>query len=88
MGYVLPLMEMTQYISIGPSDHFGIVDIIASSKKHSIDSKKWFNNMGHMKRHFTVQAISDCELLSLSNDDFKEIRTHFYTEYNELMTGC
>jgi len=56
MGYVLPKYENTQYISVGPSDHFGIIDIAASAKKHKIDIDKWYNSMGHMKRHFTLQA--------------------------------
>jgi len=60
-------MEMTQYLSIGPGEHFGIIDILASADKHNIEIDKWNKYMGHMKRHFTLQAKSDCEILSLTS---------------------
>ena len=79
---------MTEYISIGPSDSFGVIDIIASCDKHNINIDKWNTRMGQMKRHFTLKATSDCEILTLSYQNILDMKSHFSIEYSELMQTC
>ena len=64
-AFVLPSYGYTQYITIENGDHFGIIDIMGSSKNDDFDIDEWYLNKNKLIRQFSVQATSDCEELTL-----------------------
>ena len=84
-GFVLPQYLDTQYIQICIGEEFGIVDIMASSVRHSFDFEKWIQNKQKLQRQFTVMSLSSgTEVLSLSIKDLHNMKKEFCDCYDEL----
>lgn len=43
-GLVLPRFKNVSYIKLNPTNHFGLIDIVGSSKKHSFKVDDWYEN--------------------------------------------
>ena len=69
-GFTLPLKSNIVYIEINEGDYFGEIDLLieCSEKQVSIEylMENFFIQINRLKRGFTVQAIQDSTLLSLS----------------------
>ena len=74
-GYVLLKYDKQQYISITPGNHFGVVDILASCEKHQIPLDSWQKHMSHMRRYFSIEAVTDCEIFALAINYLVEMKT-------------
>ena len=74
-------------MSISPGNSFGNIDIIASTNKHSIPITKWYNHLNHIKRHFTINASENCEILTLSIQNLIEMKdnTQFTSIYENII---
>lgn len=73
-GFVLPLRKNVVYIEINQGDHFGEIDLVfaAQDKLMPLDlmiEYMTYQNEFNLQRVFTVQAIEDCTLLSLSTQN-------------------
>jgi hypothetical protein len=67
---VLPFKENIIYIEINNADAFGEIDLVVASGDHMLSIEEMFENINKMKfnlvRLFTVQALENCTLLTLS----------------------
>ena len=53
---MLPHYEHQPYINIGQYNHFGLIDIVASSIKEEFEIEDWFENYHSIKRDFSIRA--------------------------------
>ena len=69
-GFVLPFKENIIYVEINNADTFGEIDLVVASGDHMLSIEEMFENINKMKfnlvRLFTVQALENCSLLTLS----------------------
>lgn len=49
-SFVLPSMRNTRYIRINKGDHFGIIDIVGSTKNLEIPFEQWYEYKNQLKR--------------------------------------
>jgi len=91
-GFVLPLKYNIVYIEINAGDHFGEIDLILASgeKNQSIDfmMEHMFQERFNLQRQFTVQAVEDCKLLSLSMQNLQRMWKQFNSHFNKLFEGA
>ena len=65
--------------------HFGVSCIVGSfTEKRDFDIDNWISYRDSLKRQFTVQCKSQCELLTLSVSDLNMMRNEFYEAYGQL----
>ena len=67
---MIPLTKNVVYIEINQGDFFGEIDIVFESQEKMISVDHMIQNLSqvtfNMQRYFTIQAIQNCTLLSLS----------------------
>lgn len=87
-GYVLPLKENIVYIEINLGDHFGETDLIVAASEHQMNVEEMFENKNNysfnMVRQFTVQALENCLLLTLSKVNLQRMQKHFNPQFKKL----
>lgn len=87
-GFVLPLRFNVVYIEINQGDYFGEIDIVNAANEKIVKVDDLFDGLYSdkfsLQRSFTVQAIDDCTLLSLSMKNLKRMRMQFNSEFNIL----
>ena len=77
-AFVHPSFRNTRYISIENGDHFGILDIVGTvSQNESIELYEWYSKKHLIKRQFTIQAIIDCEVMTLNIDNLNLMQQEF-----------
>ena len=54
--FCLPKYDHVPYIKVSKYNHFGIIDIVASSIKNNFCLDKWWSNYHHLKRDFSIRA--------------------------------
>ena len=92
-GFVLPLVKNVAYIEVNQGDFFGEIDLVfaAQDKVMSIDEMIEYlsiQNDFNLQRVFTVQAIEDCTLLSLSMQNLQRMQKQFNSEFVNLFKGA
>ena len=84
-GFVLPFKENIIYCEINNADSFGEIDLIVASGDNMFSVQEMFENINHMKfnlvRLFTVQALEDCTLLTLSLKNITRMQKQFNTQF-------
>ena len=71
-GYCLPFKNSIVYITILKGDFFGEIDFIFPAQQKKMTISEMFQRLNeqsftyNMVRHFTVKALQDCNLLTLS----------------------
>ena len=83
---MLPKYRNATYINVDEGDHFGIIDIIASILDSNYDLEQWYGHLDVLQRQFTVMAISTCECLQLSVQDFRKMKLEFREVYTKLFS--
>ena len=74
--------------SIEEGDHFGIIDIVATIYRTSINMTDWFKRKSQIRRVSTVLSVTDSEVLHLHYEDLKRMEDEYMEEYNELFTNA
>jgi len=72
------------YVEIKEGDDFGQADIVSCSIDSNLEIQNVFNHIEKLKRQFTVQALLNCELLTLSIDNLQQMSKEFYDCFTEL----
>lgn len=83
-GFVLPLKVNIVYVELQEGDDFGQIDIVTSSMETNTPITKVLDNTEGLNRQFTVQALSDCELLMLSIKSLKQMSIEFFDAFQQL----
>lgn len=85
-GYVLPRFNNAVYIEIEKGDHFGLIDLVYDTqtlhKKVTIRKETQKNDDLH--RRFTVQALTNCDLLTLTLEELDQMKLEFPDIFEEL----
>lgn len=81
-GYVLPSHGNIVYVEIDEGDDFGQSDIISYPDPDII---KNLEKHGSLKRSLTVQALINCECLTLNTNDIIKIYKEFHESFEELI---
>jgi len=92
--FVLPEFDHLPYINIEEHNHFGFVDIVASSLKNNFHINDWYENYYDLKRDFSIRASKDTQVFYLTAkqlesmnelhpDDFKSIFGAIRIRYNK-----
>ena len=82
-AFVLPRYENKPYISVNESDYFGHLDIAMFENIIDVDlialkrSKK-------LMRRFTVRALVNCEMFTLTIEELEKMKLEFPEMYIEL----
>ena len=88
IGFVLPFKENIIYIEIHKGDVFGEIDLSAAASIHGLSVLNMIETMNsesyHMNRQFTVQAIENSEMLSLSMANLQRMSKQFQREFQDL----
>jgi hypothetical protein len=74
------------YVEIDEGDDFGQVDILSCSIDEECEVQDIFDDVDSLKRQFTVQALVNCELMSLSTDSLKKMSQEFYDAFVSLFS--
>lgn len=77
-GYCIEVEKPFIYIAIKEGETFGYTDLIRTQ----------LDKIGKHKRKFSVIAVTHCEMVRLSIDDIKLIKSHFPEMYDELFKSC
>ena len=85
VGFVLPRYSNRIYKEILQGDHFGHSELV--SDMDFIDSTKItkLTKSQGLIRRFTVQAIENCEYLTLSTLDMLKMKLEFPTAFQEIV---
>lgn len=70
-GYVLPRFSSAVYIEVEKGDHFGLIDLVFDTTifKDKIKITRETKKNDNLVRRFTVQALTNCDLLTLSLEE-------------------
>ena len=82
---VLPRYKNTSFLQVEIGEVFGIHDIFASMVVNDKPMLKWWENKARLKRMVTVQAKSECDLLTCTIKDFYTMEKEFPAYYQELV---
>ncbi len=87
-AYVLPRYDNIVYIKITEGDHFGHTDMIQDKKslERDILSRRKVLLGKDLLRMFSVQALTNCDLLILSLHELEKIKIEFLDIFIELFT--
>lgn len=83
-GYVLPFMNNIVYIEVDTGDDFGTADLIELSQEKDLPIEEIIKGNGTAKRTFTVFALTNCELLSLTLEILHKMAKEFYNHFESL----
>ena len=83
-GFVLPLKCNIIYVEINEGDDFGQVDILACSIEEEKSIEEMMQNRNHIIRRFTVQVLSDSEVLELSMKDLIAMKKQHFNAYSSI----
>lgn len=85
-GYVLPRYNNAVYITVESGDHFGLIDLVYDSEILNISTKmtKKAIESDSIHRRFTVQALIECELLTLTLEELDALKFEFPDIFQEL----
>lgn len=67
-------------------DHFGLIDLVGCSQLNNFEIDNFLANRNKLQRQFTVQAITDIEILTLSIQDLARMKEEFYDCYQILIS--
>jgi hypothetical protein len=85
---VVPFDGNVVYIEIENGDTFGDIDFIASGKASGIEIKEIIESMDSSKltltRYFTVFAIRESNLMSISIEQLHKMSKQFNSEFFQL----
>lgn len=83
-GYVLPKYENTIYINIQEGDHFGIIDLLGSCSNNFLDHNDWISRKTMLQCQFTIQALTEVTVQSLSIENLYKMQLEFPDIYDQL----
>jgi len=77
----LPFQENVVYIEINNGDYFGEIDLVVASSEHMVEVEEMFETMKssnfNIVRQFTVQAIEDTMLMTISMPNLQRMQKQF-----------
>ena len=76
-AFVLPRFCNRIYKEVKPGEHFGHSELVSDSDFIDAAKIKKLNQLHSILRRFTVQALENCELLSLSTMDLLKMKLEF-----------
>ena len=87
-----PKYASLKFIDFPEGCDFGVIDILGSimaleDVDHESALENWILYKDKLKRQFTVQTQSECELLSLTIQDLMNMRTEFLEAYEALLSN-
>lgn len=85
VGYVLPRHQNLMYIKLNTGYYFGVSCIVGSfMEKDDFSLEGWLAYRDRLKRQFTIQGKTQCELLTLSIHDLNVMKNEFREAYTNL----
>lgn len=85
---MLPFKENIVYIEINNADTFGDIDFVVASGDQEMNIEEMFENINtvtfNMVRQFTVQALENTTLLTLSIKNIKRMQKQFNAQFKRL----
>lgn len=88
ISYVVPVASWKPIRSIKQGEHFGIIDIVASIYKQSIDMTEWYKRKEQIRRVCTVLSVSESEVLHLHYENVRQMEDDYIDEYQELFLNA
>lgn len=82
--FVLPRFDNIGYLRIDHGELFGTTDIFASTSECEIAPDDWYEHKHCLRRHSTVRAVEDCEVLTFTLNDFMLMSKEFPSYYDQL----
>jgi len=64
--FALPEWDDLPYINIAKYNHFGFIDLVASSLKEDFPLSEWWANYHSLKRGFSIRATERTEVFFLT----------------------
>ena len=64
--FTLPEWDNLPYINIAKYNHFGFIDLVASSLKEDFPLSEWWANYHSLKRGFSIRATERTEVFFLT----------------------
>ncbi len=86
-AYVLPRYENKPYISVNVSDYFGHLDIAIHENMLNVDLIA-MKRAKKIMRRFTVRALVNCEMFTLTIKELEKMKLEFPEMYVELFDGA
>ena len=84
----MPFKENIVYIEINNADTFGDIDFVVASGDQEMNIEEMFENINtvtfNMVRQFTVQALENTTLLTLSIKNIKRMQKQFNAQFKRL----
>lgn len=83
-GFVIPFRRNIVYIEVDTGDEIGQEDLVEFSEEQDCDILTIIEENAKVKRAFTVQALTNCELLALTLESINKLAREFYNVYENL----
>ena len=82
--FALPEFDHLPYINISKYNHFGFIDLVASSLKNDFPISEWWANYPLLKRDFSIRAAKKTEVFYLTFDSLASLQEQAPADFSSI----